>query len=467
MTETLSTQGPLERMTPRSLAVLLVLCGAAFLEGIDVAMFTIALPAIRSDLGMSSGDLQWVVSAYILGYGGFMLLGGRVADLYGRRRVFILAMCVFLVFSGLGGFASEGWVLILARAATGISAAFLMPAGLSIITTTYAAGHERDRALLIYAGVGAGGFSIGLVAGGLLTLLGWRWVFFAPVAFAAILLVLAIVAIPKTDHVRPTRQRLDVLGAVTITTGLVLLVWAIERAVHAEPVTTVVAAAAGLALLGLFVLIERRSAAPLVQLALVRTRGLVRACFGAAALAGGFLGFQFVVVLYLQETRGWTSLQTSLALLVLGIDTVLAPLLTPRLVRRFGHTPVIVVGFVAAAASFALFLPVSDDWGYLAMFPSFLALGLAFTLAYGPLTIAATEHVDAADQGVAGALLYTAFQIGGALGLAATSAAFAAAGESGADATRIALIVPLAIALITVMVLLPAAVRARKALASE
>ena len=462
MTETLSTPRRLEPMTRRSLAVLLVLCGAAFLEGIDIAMFTVVLPAIRADLDVPVGDLQWIVSAYILGYGGFMLLGGRVADLFGRRRVFILALCVFLVFSGLGGFASETWVLILARAATGISAAFMMPAGLSIITTTYAAGHERDRALLIYAGVGAGGFSLGLVAGGLLTLLGWRWVFFAPVALAAILLVLALLVIPKGEPAVLARRRLDVLGAVSITGGLVLLVWAIERAPHGDLPTTVLAFGAGVAMLALFVLVERRSAAPLIEFALLRTRGLLRASVGAAALGGSFLGFQFVVVLYLQETRGWTSLQTSLALLILGIDMILAPLLTPRLLRRFGHPPVIVAGFVAAAASFLLFLPISDEWTYFMMFPSFLALGLAFTLAYGPLTIAATEHVEAADQGVAGGLLYTAFQIGGALGLAATSAALVAAGESGAGPTRVALLVPLAIALIALAVLLPAAVRRRR-----
>ena len=466
MTDTIptvtTTPRPLERLTGRALALLLVLCGAAFLEGIDIAMFGIALPVIRADLGLATGELQWVVSAYILGYGGFMLLGGRVADLFGRRRVFLVALVVFLLFSGLGGFATEVWMLILARAVTGVAAAFMMPAGLSIITTTIAAGPERDRALLIYAGVGAGGFSLGLVAGGLLTLLGWRWVFFAPVVLAAILLVLAVLAIPRDATLPGRRRRLDVLGAVTVTAALVLLVLGIERAPHAAAGETALAVGAAAALLGVFVLIERRSAAPLIELAILRIRGLARAAFGAAALGGSFLGFQFVVVLYLQETRGWTTLETSLALLVLGIDMILAPLLTPRLVRRFGHARVIVAGFVAAAASFALFLPVSDDWGYLAMFPSFLALGLAFTFAYGPLTIAATEHVSADDQGVAGGLLYTAFQVGAALGLAATTAALIAAGESGADATRLSLLVPLAIAVAAIALLVPGALASRR-----
>ena len=181
-----------DRITGRALGLLVVLCGAAFLEGIDIAMFGVALPAIRADLGLSTGELQWVVSAYILGYGGFMLLGGRAADLFGRRRVFLVALAVFIVFSGLGGLAVEPWLLLAARAATGIAAAFMMPAGLSIITTGFREGPMRTRALLIYAGIGAAGFSIGLVVGGLLTILGWRWVFFAPVIVSAVLMALAV-----------------------------------------------------------------------------------------------------------------------------------------------------------------------------------------------------------------------------------------------------------------------------------
>ncbi len=157
------------QMSARNWGVLLVLCGAIFLEGIDVAMLNVALPSIRAELGMSTGELQWVMSAYVLGYGGFMLLGGRAADLFGRRRMFVFWLSVFLLFSGLGGFATEGWMLIAARFVTGVAAAFMTPAGLSIITTSFAEGPQRDRALLIYSGTAAGGFSVGLVVGGLLT----------------------------------------------------------------------------------------------------------------------------------------------------------------------------------------------------------------------------------------------------------------------------------------------------------
>lgn len=445
---TTSVEPKLDRLSGRALGVLLVLCGAAFLEGIDIAMFTIALPVIRADLGVTTGELQWIVSAYILGYGGFMLLGGRAADLFGRRRVFLAALVVFMLFSGLGGLAQESWTLILARVVTGVAAAFLMPAGLSIITTSYAAGAARDRALLIYAGVGAGGFSFGLVAGGLLTMLGWRWVFFAPLVMSAVLLLASLLVIPRVAEER-VRGRLDLPGAITITAALVILVFGIENASHGEPFVTAGAFALGAVLLAAFVIIERRSPEPLVRFGIFRTRSLIRANIGMAALGGGFLGFQFVVVLYLQEYRGWSALATSLALLVMAIDMILAPLLTPRLVRRFGHQRVIVAGFVAAAASFLLFLPVTADWTYAAMFPSFLALGLAFTFAYGPLTIAATEGVSEDEQGLAGGLLYTSFQFGGALGLVGTTAVYVAIEESAGvlAATRGAMFMPLAIAL--------------------
>src|SRR5688572_8914178 len=161
-------------MTGPRLALLLVLSGAVFMEGIDVSMMGVALPSIRAELGLSTSSLQWVVSAYVLGYGGFVLLGGRAADLLGRRRMFIAWLVVFIAFSGLGGLATEGWMLILARFVTGVAAAFLAPAGLSIITTSFAEGRARDRAVLIYAGAAAGGFSLGMVAGGLLTAADWR-----------------------------------------------------------------------------------------------------------------------------------------------------------------------------------------------------------------------------------------------------------------------------------------------------
>ncbi|MFI0810690.1 MFS transporter [Streptomyces echinatus] len=434
----------------RTGGVLLVLCGAIFLEGIDVAMLNVALPSIRADLGMSTGELQWVMSAYVLGYGGFMLLGGRAADLFGRRRMFVLWLTVFVLFSGLGGLATGGWTLILARFVTGVAAAFMTPAGLSIITTSFAEGPERNRALLVYSGTSAAGFTVGLVAGGLLTAVHWRWVFFAPVVLALVILAAALVCVPPAERPERAGRRVDAAGALTVTAGLVLIVLGVERAAHTTAVLTAGTLLAGLAFLAAFVLVERRSPEPLVRLGVLRDGALVRANLAAMLFAAGFFGFQFLVVLYLQELRGWTALQTSLAMLVAGVDAVLSPTLTPRLVDRFGNARVITGGLLLAALSYGLFLPVTADWTYAAMFPGLLALGLAFSLAYGPLTIVATEGVAEEEQGLAGGLLYTAFQSGAALGLAAVTAVGARTDPraAGVDGIRAGLLVPFAAALL-------------------
>lgn len=432
----------------RRLGVLLVLCGAIFLEGIDVAMLNVALPSIRADLGLETGTLQWVMSAYVLGYGGFMLLGGRAADLFGRRRMFIGWLSVFLLFSGLGGLATEGWQLIAARFVTGVAAAFMTPAGLSVITTGFDEGAQREKALLVYSGTAAAGFSVGLVAGGLLASVGWRWVFFAPVALAALILAGALAFVPEgAPAARRERGRIDVWGGVLVTAGVVLLVLGVEE-LAAPP------AVAGLALLGAFALVERRTAEPLVRLGILRSPGLLRANAAALLFSAAFFGFQFLVVLYLQELRGWSTLQTSLAMLVIGIDAVLSPTVVPRLVARYGNGRLIFGGLLLAALAYGLFLPLGADWSYLLMLPGLLLLGLAFALVYGPLTIVATEGVAEEEQGLAGGLLYTAFQFGAALGLAGVTGVAAGAAEP-LEGYRAALLVPFASALVAAAVSLP------------
>lgn len=418
------------RMTPRARALLFVLCGSIFLEGVDVSMLGVALPAIRADLGMSPGELQWVISAYVLAYGGFMLLGGRAADLLGRRRMFVLWLTVFVVFSGLGGLATEGWMLITARAMTGLAAAFMTPAGLSLITTSFAAGPLRNRALLWYAATAAGGFSLGLVVGGLLTALGWRWVFFVPVVLATVILVLAVRLIAHDEARARTRQGYDVLGAVTMTLGAVGVVYTVVVAPEVPLGETVLTAALGIVLLAVFVVVERRSSAPLIRLGIFRSANLVRANLATVLFAGSFVGFQFTTVLYLQDLRGWTPLETGLALLVIAIDSVLAPTLTPRLVERFGNYKVLSAGFAVALVAYALFLGIPADAGYwTGMFPTMVLLGVAFTLVYGPLTIVAVDGVADEEQGLAGGIWNTSFQFGGALGLGV--AASLSVGEAG------------------------------------
>ncbi|MEV4392802.1 MFS transporter [Nonomuraea sp. NPDC049607] len=416
-----------DRMSGRAWAMLLVLCGAIFLEGVDVSMMGVALPSIQAELGMTTGELQWVVSAYVLGYGGFMLMGGRAADLLGRRRMFLFWLAVFLVFSGVGGFATEGWALILSRLVKGIAAAFLTPAGLSVITTGFPEGRLRNKALLVYAGTAAAGFSLGLVVGGLLTAISWRWVFFAPVLLTAAILAGAFVLVPKDDRSARSRSGFDLAGAISVTASVLLLVLAVERAAHTGWVTTALLLAASLASLAAFVLIERRSRSPLVRLGIFRSGPLVRANLGAVLFSGSFFAFQFIAVLYLQQLRGWSPLETGLALLAIGVDAVLAPTLTPWLVNRFGDVRVIFGGLLLAAAAYALFQPIALDWTYAAMFPTMILLGLAFALVYGPLTIAATDGIAEEEQGLAGGLLNTSFQFGAGLGLAVVTAVATAA----------------------------------------
>ncbi|MDA0636452.1 MFS transporter [Nonomuraea sp. MCN248] len=439
-------------MTGRAWGVLLVLCGAIFLEGIDVAMLNVALPSIRADLGLSTGVLSGVVSAYVLGYGGFMLLGGRAADLLGHRRMFLLWLTIFLVFSGLGGFATEGWMLLVARFVTGVAAAFMAPAGLALITSNFPEGPSRTKALGVYAGTAAGGFSLGLVAGGVLASFGWRWVFFAPVILAAVILVAAMLLVRDTGGDRP-RGGFDLSGAFTITAAMLLLAYGVVRLERPGdgPALTAGVFVAAFLLLGAFVAIERRSSSPLVRLGILRSAPLVRVNAAALLFMLAFAGFQFVATLYFQELRGWSTLQTGLAMLVIGIDTVLAPTLTPRLVNRFGNAKVLFGGIVCAAVGYLLLLPLSMDWTYAAMLPALFLLGMSFALSYGPLTMAATEGIAEDEQGLAGGLLYTAIQFGMALGLSAVTAVSAAAG-GGLEGLRAALVVPLAAAVLGALI---------------
>ncbi|GGO77715.1 MFS transporter [Nonomuraea cavernae] len=463
-----------DRLSGRALGALLVLCGAIFLEGIDVAMLNVALPSIRAELGLSTGMLSGVVSAYVLGYGGFLLLGGRAADLLGRRRMFLLWLGVFLVFSGLGGFATEGWMLLVARFVTGVAAGFMTPAGLSLITTTFAEGRQRNRALLVYAGTASAGFALGLVIGGLLTAIGWRWVFFAPVVLSLVILLVAIPVLKEPAGDRRPAGGFDLAGAGCVTGAMMLLAYGVVRLEHPGEGLALTAGvfAVGLALLAAFAVIERRSDAPLVRLGLFRSGPLVRANLAALLLTSAFFGFQFLVTLYLQELRGWSALQTGLALIAVAADVVLAPLLTPWLVNRYGTARVILGGLLVGLVGYGLFLGVGLDWTYAAMLPSMLLIGTMFAFVYGPLTIAATDGVAEHEQGLAGGLINTSFQFGAALGLSAVTAvnvAVLGAGDSaqaGLDAIRAALAVPVAATLLAVIVIAVGA-RERAAPTSE
>jgi EmrB/QacA subfamily drug resistance transporter len=414
-----------ERLTTRAWGMLLVLCSAIFLDSMDVSMIGVALPSIREDLGLSTSSLQWVVSAYVLGYGGFLLLGGRAADLLGRRRVFLISLGVFVGASALGGLVDDGNLLIATRFIKGVSAAFTAPAGLSIITTSFAEGPVRNKAIAIYTATAATGFSLGLVAGGLLTEIGWRWVFFLPVPVALVTLLAGIRLVPRDQGGTRLARSFDLAGAATLTAGMLLLVFTVVEA--PEPgwasLRTLASFAATAAILAAFLTIERRTAAPLVRLGIFRSRPLVQANVAAMLLVGGWFGFQFIATLYMQQLRGWSPLETGLAIFPGGmLVAVLAPRIAP-LVTRFGVRRLVTAGLASTAVGYALFLPIGLDSAYApAILPTMLFAGFGFALAYGPLNIAATNGVRAEEQGLASGLVNTSFQFGGALVLAVATA---------------------------------------------
>jgi len=419
------------RWSPRLWGILVVLCGALFLDALDVSMVGVALPSIRADLGLSTASLQWVVSGYVLGYGGLLLLGGRAADLLGRRRVFLVALAVFAVASLLGGLVSTGALLITARLIKGMAAAFTAPAGLSIITTTFAEGPARNRALSIYSAFGAGGFSLGLVLSGLLTEISWRWTLLLPAPVAAAILVAGIRLIPREDQVERTDRRFDLPGAATVTAGMLLLVYAVVGAPQAgwASARTLISFAGAAALLTAFIVIERRSRDPLVRLSIFRSRALTRANIGAMVLFGSYVSFQFLVTQYLQIIARWSALATALAFLPAG---VLVTASSPRVgwvLDRFGPARVVAVGFACLAAGYAWFLRVGPVPDYPAVIlPSLLLIGAAFGLGFASLNVQATAGVADHEQGLASGILQTSFQVGGAIVLAVVTAVIDARG---------------------------------------
>jgi EmrB/QacA subfamily drug resistance transporter len=426
--------------------LLALICGVLFLDGLDVSMVGVALPSIGSELGLEPSSLQWVVSGYILGYGGLLLLGGRAADLLGRRRVLLGGLSVFLVASFIGGLANDGNTLIATRFIKGAAAAFTAPAVLSIITTTFAEGPARNKALSIYAAVGASGWSLGLVFGGALTELGWRYTFFMPVPIALAILLLLPRFLPKDEPaVRVSRRSFDFSGTATLAVAMLGLVYTIVEAPDVGwGATQTLLSFAGVAmLLTAFVLIEQRSENPLVRLGILKSAALRRANYGAMALLGSWFGFQFIGTLYMQNLRGWSPIEMALAFLPAGLIVAFGSPNVGRLVSRVGPGIPVGLGLVSLGLAYLLFWNISADASYLtAMLPTFILSGIGFTLAFGPLTIAATSDVRDEEQGLASGLVYTSFQLGGAVGLAIATAVIDAgtAGSSAADGSAAALL---------------------------
>ena len=418
--------------------MLIVLGGALCLDALDVSMVGVALPSIRTALGLSTSSLQWVVSGYVLGYGALLLLGGRAADLLGRRRVFLTAVAAFAVLSLLGGLTSVPSLLIGARFVKGVAAAFTAPAGMSLLTTTFPEGPMRNRAFSIYSVFGGSGFSLGLVLSGLLTAVSWRWTLLVPAPVALIVLAAGWWLIPrdtseagKTGRAPAARRSFDLPGAFTVTLSMLLLVYTVVSAqqagwASARTIGSFVLVAAGLAA---FVAIESRSDDPLLPLQILRRGQLLRANIGAVTLFGSYVSFQFLVTQYLQSLAGWSPISTALAFLPAGVMVAVLSVGVSGLLGRFGPGRLVAAAFVCLAVAYAVFLRAGVTPDYEAvMLPTMLLVGLAFGLGFSALSVAATDGMPNEEQGLAASLFQTSFQVGGALVLAVVTAVVDAGG---------------------------------------
>ena len=414
---------PGEAVDNRRWFVLVLVCIAQFMVVLDATITNVALPSIQTGLDFSTSSLQWVVNAYTLAFGGFLLLGGRAADFVGRRRLFVLGVIVFTGASLVCGLAQSSEMLIAARALQGLGAAMVSPAALSIVTTTFREGPERAKALSVWAAIAVGGAAIGLLMGGVLTeYLSWEWVFFVNVPVGVIAILLSLRFIPESRQA--DTNGVDVLGAITVTAGLTLLVYAIVKTqdygwASAETIGMAVGAAA---LLTAFVLIELRSKAPLVRLGIFRQRSLTGANLAMLAVTGGMFAIFYFASLYVQQTLGFTPVQAGLAFLPLTAGIILFSGIAQQLVGRVGVKPVALVGMFVAAIGLMWLARIPVDGHYASdVLPGILVMSAGLGLTFVPMTLIATTGVADADAGLASGIFNSSQQIGGALGLAILS----------------------------------------------
>ena len=421
---TMKTQAPDEvaSSSGRWLALAL-LCGVQFMVVLDIAIVNVALPSIKVDLGFSQGDLQWVISAYALVFGGFLLLGGRAADILGRRRVFLLGVAVFTAASLLAGLAWSDTSLIAARVAQGLGAAIITPAALSILSTTFTEGRERNIALGAWGAVGGFGAVAGVLLGGVLTdALSWEWIFFVNVPVG----VVAFVAAPflleesRDAHV----SKFDLPGAVLVTGGLSTLVYAVTQAGQEGWLAgeTLAFFALSAVLLVGFVGWELRHPDPLMRFGLLRTRTVSGANVAGFIMGTAMFSMFLMLTLYMQQVLGYSPMKTGVAYLAVAGTAIVWSATAAQLVTRVGVKPVLVVGMTTLTAGLVYFTQVSVDGSYVSdLLPGFLLIGVGIGFSFVPISIAALAGVEAAEAGLASGLINTSQQIGGALGIAALS----------------------------------------------
>jgi EmrB/QacA subfamily drug resistance transporter len=421
----------------RARAALALIVTAQFMVVLDVAIVNVALPSIKTSLGFSQPGLQWVVSAYAIVFGGTLLLGGRLADLLGRRRLFVAGLLLFAATSLLCGLAWSPASLVVFRGVQGLAAAFLAPAALSLLVTSFAEGVARNRALGIYGAASGSGAAVGVLLGGLITsYLGWRWIFFIniPIGVAA---ALAAPFVLGESRGRLGHRHFDIVGATTITGGLMLFVYALTRAPEAgwAATSTLAALLAAAALIAAFVVVELRSPWPLLPLRIFRSRVLTSANAVIAMLSAvAFVEF-YVLTLYLQDVLAYSAVETGLAFSALASSVVIASNLVQFVVARIGIQRTLTLGIVLSGLSIAYLSRLPVDARYFwDLFPGFVVGGIGLGISFVPVTIAGLQGVAGSDAGVASGLINTSRQIGGAIGIAAASA-IVATSSNGAVAT--------------------------------
>ncbi|HEY1351971.1 MAG TPA: MFS transporter [Ktedonobacteraceae bacterium] len=407
------------RADRRRWAGLAVLCVALFLEAMNLSSISVQIPAINEGLHLSTAIAQFVVSAYLVAYAGFLLLGGRIADLFSRRLVFMGGVVIFGLASLAAGLAQTPVVLVAARACQGIGAAFTTPAAMSIIVTTFAPGPERNRALGIYSMIGASGFAIGAVLAGILTSwLSWRWGFFDYVVIAVLVLLLTPLLVARSKRPAGPTQELDLAGAICVTVGLLILVYAVGEANAVAAAQTLGSLAVALLLLSAFLIIEARGRAPMLPLSMFRLRTLTCASLVAFTQLAGFTCMIFISTLYLQNILGFTPFQAGLVFVPMGVEAVVVSNLAPPLMQRLGSKQTLVLGLLLLTVGIALTALISTQGTFWNVEIPSLLVGGGLSLAFPAMIGIAVADVRDADQGLASGLMTTSQQLGGALGLA-------------------------------------------------
>lgn len=401
--------------------ILIVLALAQFMVVLDSSIVNVALPKIQDAFHMPQSSLQWLVTAYTLAFGGFLLLGGRAADLYGRRKMFVIGTAIFGIASLIDGLAQSGGMLIALRAVQGLAAALMAPAALSIVLVTYREGHERNTALSVWGAVASGGAAAGVLFGGLITQYwGWRWNFFINIPIAIAVVAAAWRLVPSHDS-EETHNELDLPGAVSITGALMLLVYGLVEApshgwtAHSTLGYFIVAAL----LLAYFVMNEQRAKHPLVPFKIFRIRNVTAANLVQMPIMAGMFSSFFFTSLYAQKVLGYSPVKTGLSFLVIPLCIAISAINAPRLVKKIGFKPILVVApLITGSALFWLaHVRVNGNFVY-DLLPAFILMGLGMGATFISITIAATSGVSGKESGLASGLLNTAQQIGGAVGLA-------------------------------------------------